>query len=185
MKKELTKEWKQLHADTMAFLENLSSETVVLDAKVSCKTILCIRDKKEGRTIAYRIAAYNNRGVFYLDRKNERCLVEWKKVREWNLFSFIEDVFTENDEAIFLWQKYSELQDATRKGFETYIEEKGGGYHDQKLTLRFVIENKPMKLYRTGEWGVILKDKNGEMYEDDFTGLDMASRCKLVEYLSA
>lgn len=82
-------------------------------------------------------------------------------------------------------KRYDDLCAATREGFEKHIEENGGGYYDGKLQLRFVIEERQMKLHRTGSWGVMLEDKNGEMYEDDFTGLDMGSRCKLVEFLAA
>lgn len=185
MKKELTKEWKQLHADTMAFLGNLDEKLVSLDIKAMGSPIICIRNHKEGYTRAFRISAYNCSGVYYLDIENKIRFVSWKKMREWDLYNFIEEVFKKNKEALSLCKRYNNLSTATSEAFETYTEENDEGYYDGKLKLTFVIEERPMKLYRTGSWGVILRDKNGEEYEDDFTGLDMASRCKLVEYLAA
>lgn len=185
MKKNLTKEWKQLQTDTMEFLGKLGDKLVSLDTKAMGAPIICIRYHKEGCTRAFRISAYNGSGVFYLDIKNILRFVAWKKVREWNVYSFIEEVFKKNKEAVSIRERYDRLRDETREDFEKHIEENGGGCYDGKLQLRFVIEERLMKLHRTGSWGVMLEDKNGEMYEDDFTGLDMGSRCKLVEFLAA
>lgn len=185
MKKKLTKEWKQLQADTMSFLGKFGEKLVSLDTKAMGAPIICIRNHKEGYTRAFRISAYNGGGVFYVDTKNILRFVAWKKVREWNVYSFIEEVFKKNKDAVLIQKRYDSLCEETRSGFENHIEKNGGGYYDGKLQLRFVIEERLMKLHRTGSWGVMLEDKNGELYEDDFTGLDMGSRCKLVEFLAA
>lgn len=183
MKKNLTKEWKQLKSDTMEFLE-LFGERII---KTSSKSYCCIsvRNHKEGYTSRYEICSFNGRGVYYFDSKRERKFVKWSKVREWDLYYFIERVLKKNKEAISLRERYDNLCAATRDLFAKHVEENGSGYYDGKLQLRFVIEGRLMKLHRTDSWGVMLEDKNGEMYEDDFTGLDMGSRCKLVEFLAA
>ena len=183
MKKELTKEWNQLHADTMAFLENLGERITKVNPKLYCG--ISIRNHEKGYTLRYDICSYNKEGVRYFESKYERKTVKWDKVREWDLYYFIKDVFKKNKEALSLCKRYDNLCTATRETFETYTEENGDKRYRTALKLSFIAEERPMKLYRTGSWGVMLKDKNGEEYEDDFTGLDMASRCKLVEYLSA
>ena len=183
MKKNLTKEWKQLNADTMEFLELFGERIIKTSPKSYCG--VSIRNHKGGYTLRHEICSFNGRGVYYFDSKRERKFVKWSKVREWDLFHFLEIELNKNKQAASLRKRYDDLCDATRESFGKHVEANGGGYYDGKLQLRFVIEERLMKLHRTGSWGVMLEDKNGELYEDDFTGLDMGSRCKLVEFLAA
>ena len=127
MKKNLTKEWKQLQADTMEFLGKLGDKLVSLDTKAMGAPIICIRNHKEGYTRAFRISAYNGGGVFYLDLNDKLRFVAWKKVREWNVYSFIEEVFKKNKEAVSIRERYDNLRTATCEGFEKHIEENGSG----------------------------------------------------------
>lgn len=181
--KNLTKEWKKLQSDTMEFLELFGEWLIKMSPKSYC--CISIRNHKEGYTSRYEICSFNGRGVYYFESKYERKFVPWDKVREWDLYYFLIKGLKKNKEAVSLWERYDNLCDATREYFEKHTEANGEGYYDGKLRLRFVIEERLMKLHRTGSWGVMLEDKKGELYEDDFTGLDMGSRCKLVEFLAA
>ena len=183
MTKNLTKEWKQLQADTMEFLE-LFGERIV-KTKRNSYSIVSIRNQEKGYTKAYRISSFSGLGVYYFESERERRFVKWSGVREWDLYHFIADELQKNQYAASILERYDSLCDATRELFEKNIKDNGGGYHSVELQLRFVIEGRLMKLRQTGSWGVVLEGVNGELYEDDFTGLDMESRCKLVEYLAA
>lgn len=176
-----TEEWRQLQADAMALLESFGEK--IIKMRRGSRSIVCIRNHEEGYTKAFRICSFSGLGVYYFEPEGERKFVKWSNVREWDLYNFIEEFLSEK--AVSIRKRYESLCDITRELFEKNIEDNGEGYYDGELQLRFVIEGRFMKLRRTGSWGVMLEDMNGELYEDDFTGLDMESRCKLVEFLAA
>ena len=184
MKKNYTKEWKELQADTKAFLERLGGKVIVLDVKACGAPIVSIRNYKEGCTRAYRVSAFNGYGLAYICKEGSR-FVEWKNVREWDLYHIFEESLKKDKEAYALWERYEKLLDSTREGFEHFVKKNGDCYYQSPMKLRFVMVRSQMDLYRIGTWGVILKSKNGVEYEDDFTMLDMTSRCKLAEFLAA
>lgn len=184
MKKNYTKEWKELQADTKAFLEKLGGQVVMVDVNALHAPIVSVRNYRKGYTHVYRVSAFNGYGLLYISKDGGKY-IKWKDVREWDLYHIFEASLKKNKNALSLWERYEKLLDSTRRVFNGYVEENGGCYYQSPIKLRFVTERSQMDLYRIGTWGVMLKDKNGEKYEDDFTGLDMASRCKLVEYLSA
>lgn len=181
--KNFTEEWKQLQSDAMSLLESFGENIVKM--RRNSRSIVCIRNHEEGYTKAYRICSFNGLGVYYLESEYKRKFVKWSDVREWDRYNFIEDELRKNKEAVSICERYDSLRDETRKFFEKKMEDNGEVCYDGELQLRFVIEGRLMKLRRTGSWGVMLEDVNGDSYEDDFTGLDLESRCKLVEFLAA
>ena len=184
MKKNYTKEWKELQADTKVFLEKIGGKVMALDVNAFNAPIVSVRNYKKGYTRAHRISAFNGYGLSYLD-KGESKFLEWKNVRDWDLYNIFRWSLKNNKEAFSLWERYEKLLDSTREGFEHFVKKNGDCYYQSPMKLRFVMVRSQMDLYRIGTWGVILKSKNGVEYEDDFTMLDMTSRCKLAEFLAA
>ena len=108
MKKNYTKEWKELQADTKVFLEKLGGKVIALDVKSLFAPIVNVRNYKEGYTRAHRISAFNGYGLAYLDDKGSKFM-EWKNVREWDLYHIFRWSLKKDKEAYALWERYDPL----------------------------------------------------------------------------